>query len=72
MGLAGKQLLMRKISVNFEVGYARVSSIVVTSRMSRAEMTYLVRQRPVLEGRALSKETAQETDEKLLAPCFYG
>lgn len=43
MGLAEKQLPMRRISVNFEVGYARISTIVVTSRMSRAEMTYLVR-----------------------------
>lgn len=43
MGLAEKQLLMRGISVNFEVSYARISTLVVTSRMSRAETTYLVR-----------------------------
>lgn len=43
MGLAEKQLLMRRTSVNFEVSHARISTIVVTSRMSRAEMTYLVR-----------------------------
>lgn len=43
MGLAEKQLLIRRISVNFEVSHARISTIAVTSKMSRAEMTYLVR-----------------------------
>lgn len=43
MGLAEKQLLMRRISVNFEVSHARISTIVVTSRMNRAEMTHVVR-----------------------------
>ena len=43
MGLAAKQLLMRRIGVNFEVSHARISTDVVTSRMSAAEMTYLAR-----------------------------
>lgn len=50
MGLAEKQLLMRRISVNFEVSYARISTLVVASRMSRAEMTYLVRKEAYVWG----------------------
>lgn len=53
MGLAEKQLFMRRISVNFEVSHARISTTVLTSRMSRAGMTYLVRKRPAFKGRTL-------------------
>lgn len=50
MGLAEKQLLMRRISVNFEVSHARISTIVVTSRMNRAEMTHVVRKEACVWG----------------------
>lgn len=61
MGLAEKQLLMRRISVNFEVSHARISTIVVTSSISRAEMTYLVRKEACVGEHRLSKETMHET-----------
>lgn len=53
MGLAAKQLFMRRISVIPEVSHARISTTVLTSRMSRARMTYLVRKGPLFKGRTL-------------------
>lgn len=61
MGLAGKQLLVRRIGVNSEVSHARISTTVVTSRMSWAGMTYLVRKRAVFKGTSLRKEAVQGT-----------
>lgn len=54
MGLAEKQLLTSKISVNFEVSHARISTAVVTSSISGAEMTQLGK-RPVLQENAPSE-----------------
>lgn len=61
MGLAEKQLLVRRIGVNAEVSHARISTTVVTSRMSWAGMTYLVRKRPVSTGKYLRREAVQRT-----------
>lgn len=61
MGLAEKQLLVRRIGVNAEVSHARISTAVVTSRMSRAGMTYLVRKKPRFKGKSLKKEAVQGT-----------
>lgn len=73
MGLAEKWLLMRRISVNFEVSHARISTIVVTSRMRKAEMTYLVRKEAYVWGQDPFKgNNAWDLDEKLLAPCLSG
>lgn len=73
MGLAEKQLLMRRISVNFEVSHARINTTVVTSRMSRAEMTYLVRKEACVSGKDSFKgNNVQDLDENLLAPCLSG
>lgn len=55
MGLAAKQLFMRRISVIPEVSHARISTTVLTSRMSRAGMTYLVRKGPLFKGRILGE-----------------
>lgn len=73
MGLAEKRLLMRRISVNFEVSHARISTIMVTSRMRTAEMTYLVRKEAYVWGQDPFKgNNAWDLDEKLLAPCLSG
>lgn len=63
---------MRRISVNFEVSHARISTVVVTSRMSRAEMTYLVRKEACVERKDSFKRKTGDLDEKLLAPCLSG
>lgn len=44
-----------------EVSHARISTMVVTSRMSWAGMTYLVRKRPAFKGKSLRKGAVQGT-----------